>query len=93
MAYNSNNLSVLAYANRFTLWHYTTPDTMAGVISPGYFDHARDMIQTGDMILINADTATVYPSSGVFCVPPIGAISGVYVVAATSYPEAQDAAA
>ena len=27
MAYLSKNLSVLAYANGFTLWHYTTADT------------------------------------------------------------------
>jgi hypothetical protein len=29
MAYVSKNLSVLAYTNGFSLWHYTTPDAAA----------------------------------------------------------------
>jgi hypothetical protein len=53
MAYKSSDLSVIAYANGFTLWHYTTPDTAAAVDTSGYFDDAADMLRVGDMILAN----------------------------------------
>ena len=36
MAYDSKSLSVLAYANGFTLWHYGTDDT-DGTPSNGMF--------------------------------------------------------
>ena len=40
MAFESKNLSVLAYANGFTLWHYTSTDTAALIDSEDYFaDH------------------------------------------------------
>jgi hypothetical protein len=56
MAYNAKNLSVLAYANGFTLWHYTTADTAATVDTAGYFDDAASMLRAGDMILANVDS-------------------------------------
>jgi hypothetical protein len=56
MAYLSKNLSVLAYANGFTLWHYTTPDTAATVDTAGYFNAASEMLRIGDMILANVET-------------------------------------
>ncbi len=56
MAYLSKNLSVLAYANGFTLWHYTTADTAATVDSSGYFNAAADMLRVGDIIVANVDT-------------------------------------
>lgn len=56
MAYNKENLSVLAYANGFTLWHYTTPDAAATVDTAGYFDDAADMLRAGDMVLANTAT-------------------------------------
>lgn len=47
-----DHMSVLAYANGFTLWHYRTPDSQAEVIRPGYFGpHA--MPRAGDIILAN----------------------------------------
>ena len=58
MAYNAHNLSVLAYANGFTLWHYTTTDADAVVDTTGYFNRAADMLRVGDMILANIDTAS-----------------------------------
>ncbi len=54
MAYTANDLSVLAYANNFTLWHYTTID--ASVITAGYFDGAADMLRVNDLIIANIDT-------------------------------------
>ena len=56
MAYQPKNLSVLAYANGFTLWHYTTPDTANTVDTAGYFNSAADMIRVGDIVLANTET-------------------------------------
>ncbi len=67
MAFQSNDLSVLAYANGFTLWHYTTTDTAGEVDTAGYFNNAADMIRVGDMIMANADTDGT-PASGIFLV-------------------------
>lgn len=55
MAYDPNNLSVLAYANGFTLWHFSTADTATIVSTTGYFNAAADMLRTGDMILANLE--------------------------------------
>ena len=67
MAYSPRNLSVLAYANGFTLWHYTTIDTAATTDSTGYFNTAADMLRVGDLILANVDTAGA-PGAGIFLV-------------------------
>lgn len=67
MAYNSKQLSVLAYANGFTLWHYATTDGPEAADTVGYFNTAADMLRAGDMILANVNTATT-PGAGVFVV-------------------------
>ena len=67
MAFQSKNLSVLAYANGFTLWHYTTADIAANVDTQGYFNGAGDMLRTGDMIMANVDTGGT-PAAGIFLV-------------------------
>jgi hypothetical protein len=54
MAYQSNDLSVLAYANNFTLWHYTTND--AAVTGANYFNGASDMLRVNDLIITSLDT-------------------------------------
>ena len=51
MAFKSTDLSVLAYANNFTLWHYTTAD--ASVVTAGYFNSASDMLRIGDLVIAN----------------------------------------
>jgi hypothetical protein len=56
MAFAARNLSVLSYANGFTLWHYTTTDTNATAIGAGYFNAASDMLRKGDLIVANVDT-------------------------------------
>ena len=49
------NLSVLAYAQGFTLWHYKSgAGQLADAASPGFFDDARDMLAAGDMLMISA---------------------------------------
>jgi hypothetical protein len=53
MPYQSQDLSVLAYANGFTLWHYTTGDAHTAVRVAGYFNAVSHMLRVGDMILAN----------------------------------------
>ena len=48
------DLSVLAYANSFTLWHYKTVDS--AITGAGYFNAAVDMMNVGDLIIANIDT-------------------------------------
>jgi hypothetical protein len=55
MAFTLRNLSVLAYANGFTLWHYkAAAEEPAHVGQPGYFDDAGDMLAGGDMMMVSA---------------------------------------
>ncbi len=52
------NLSVIAYANSFTLWHYKGDDAdIATITAPGFFVPAVDMLARGDMILVTARDA------------------------------------
>ena len=67
MAFSSKDLSVLAYANGFTLWHYTTVDVATVVDTVGYFNDASDIVRVGDMILANVDTDGT-PASGIFLI-------------------------
>ncbi|NVJ92524.1 MAG: hypothetical protein HWE34_12740 [Methylocystaceae bacterium] len=67
MAFESKNLSVLAYSNGFTLWHYATTDLATDVDTSGYFNTAADMLRTGDMIMANVDTDGT-PGAGIFLV-------------------------
>jgi outer membrane protein assembly factor BamB len=63
MAYDSNNLSALTYANGFTLWHYKTSDAASTVDTAGYFNEAAGMLRVGDFIFAN-----IGATSGVFVV-------------------------
>jgi len=54
MAFNATDLSVLAYANNFTLWHYTTTDS--SVTTSDFFDEAAGMLNVNDLIIANVDT-------------------------------------
>ncbi len=56
MAFSAPNLSVLAYANNFTLWHYTSVDNTATITGSGYFNNAVDMLRVNDLMIINIDT-------------------------------------
>jgi len=53
MAFMNRNLSVIAYANGFTLWHYTTGDEIKQVEDPSYFTNVWTLMNTGDIIIIN----------------------------------------
>ena len=67
MAYSSKNLSALAYANGFTLWHYKTPDLALEVDTAGYFNGAATMLRAGDFIMANTNTGGTV-QSGMFIV-------------------------
>ena len=68
MAFAIRNLSVLAYAQGFTLWHYRAhlptlaatlvpPASAEEVTAPGFFDPAADMLAAGDMLLVSTPQA------------------------------------
>ncbi|MBN8902045.1 MAG: hypothetical protein BGO51_10695 [Rhodospirillales bacterium 69-11] len=55
MAFAIRNLSVLAYANGFTLWHYKAgKDRLETVTADDYFCDAADMLAVGDMVMVSA---------------------------------------
>jgi hypothetical protein len=72
MTFKSRELSVLAYANGFTLWHYRTEDPLARLLDPtvgafedaGYFGAACDLLCAGDQITINLNGN---PSPAIAC--------------------------
>jgi hypothetical protein len=55
MPFDVQKLSVLAYANGFTLWHYRNDaDTRAAMLAAGYFDQSAHLLRRGDMLLTRA---------------------------------------
>ena len=56
MSFTSSDLSVLAYANNFTLWHYTSVDNTLTIEGAGYFNNAVDMMRVNDLLIVNIDT-------------------------------------
>lgn len=57
MSFTSANLSVLAYANNFTLWHYTTADS--SITTTGYFNNAVDMLRLNDLLIVQTSTGGI----------------------------------
>ncbi len=59
MPFQSRDLSVLAYANGFTLWHYRTGDRVADLVeteaAPGYFAPACELLRSGDQIIVSLE--------------------------------------
>lgn len=51
----SKNLSVLAYMNGFTLWHYKTEDTKETVESADYLNEVIDILNVGDLIIASVN--------------------------------------
>jgi hypothetical protein len=55
MVFSVQALSVLAYANGFTLWHYRADDGgLPAAARSGFFDEAQDLLASGDMVLVSA---------------------------------------
>jgi outer membrane protein assembly factor BamB len=66
MAFSLRHLSVLAYANGFTLWHYKAGQAPLSVVSaPGFFAEAEDILATGDMMMVSAADG-----AGMLCIAP-----------------------
>lgn len=57
MAFDPDSLCVLSYARGrrqprgFTHWYYWSEDP-AGVLAPGFFDPAADLMRTGDVVFV-----------------------------------------
>lgn len=55
MAFAIRNLSVLAYANGFTLWHYrASNERLEAVSARAFFADAQDMLAAGDIMMVSA---------------------------------------
>lgn len=54
MGLNVSQLSVMAYANNFTQWHYTTEDD--NIESVGYWNGAVDLLRLNDWIQMQSNT-------------------------------------
>jgi ketopantoate hydroxymethyltransferase len=55
MVFAIRNLSVLAYANGFTLWHYKAgKERLEAVTAANFFADGADMLAVGDMIMVSA---------------------------------------
>jgi len=54
MAFSIRSLSVLAYANGFTLWHYKAgQDPVDSVVENGFFADGADMLASGDIMMVS----------------------------------------
>lgn len=58
MAFQNKNLSVIAYANGFTLWHYSADEAMSAITASGYFNGVKNLMNGGDIIIIKASNQT-----------------------------------
>ena len=55
----NKNMSVIAYANGFTLWQYkSNSDSLEQIEWAGYFDKVQTLMGFGDLIIINARDGT-----------------------------------
>jgi len=55
MGFAVRHLSVLAYANGFTLWHYKAADLpLAEASAPDFFATASDLLGAGDIVMVSA---------------------------------------
>ena len=59
MAFKNRDMSVIAYANGFTLWHYaSTEHTLAEIVADGFFNPVNLLCAVGDIIIINGTDTT-----------------------------------
>ena len=65
MAFQNKNLSVIAYANGFTLWHYAANETLATIATAGYFNSVKTLMNIGDIVIVNASDTTSIKVVGV----------------------------
>ena len=54
MAFQHKNMSVIAYANGFTLWHYQSEDPIEQISRETYFPKGFvQLCATGDIMIVN----------------------------------------
>ena len=60
MAYKNNNMSVIAYANGFTFWHYRTEDSIELIEENRYYftQQIVKLMAVGDVIYITSKGIT-----------------------------------
>lgn len=58
MAFQNKELSVIAYANGFTLWQYRTDEEMDYVLCKKYFAQVKDLMHKGDILIVNSPCGT-----------------------------------
>lgn len=59
MAFENKDLSLIAYANGFTLWHYRSDEPLEKITADGYFDSMYYLANTGDIMFINGSDGTI----------------------------------
>lgn len=67
MAYTASSLSNVATASGFSMWHYSTADTIATVNTVGYFNDAAGMIKKNDYMIIVSSTGGTPVVSHAYC--------------------------
>ncbi len=77
MAFSLRNLSVLAYANGFTLWHYKSgAEPLAAAGRAGYFADAADLLAAGDIVMLTGaeggKIATIAGAGKTIALAPMG---------------------
>ena len=58
MSFKNRNMSVIAFANGFTLWHYKADEgeTLKSIVdNQKYFTPIHHLMNVGDIIIINAE--------------------------------------
>lgn len=71
MSFDSKDLSVLAYSNGFTLWHYRCRGIFADAEAAGFFDGAANIFNPGDLLFTSADSGGGARSTSIYCVASV----------------------
>lgn len=59
MAFQNKNFNVIAYANGFTLWHYSSnEETLQEIEQDNYFGVVYTLMNSGDIIIITGKSGT-----------------------------------
>lgn len=60
MAFQTKQLSVIAYANGWTMWHYNAGEPMANIDGKNFFGSVWTLCAVGDLICIVDDTGCLH---------------------------------
>lgn len=60
MTFRNMRLSVIGYANGFTLWHYEADEPIETVLQDGYFNVIDSLVHDGDVVYIVAAGDTYF---------------------------------